>query len=112
MLEKFLLDELLPKSVELQIIVQGRVDKLLGALCDGTKVDLPPSQLKNVIEKACALQRSWKARFGIKYKCIDEDRLTSLRYEGFLHKMLLAHESGDQTTAGKSSPNLHLEIGK
>lgn len=99
-------------SVELDTIVKGRIDKLLGALCDERKTILQESQLKTVVEKASSLLGKWKLRFGIKYKRIEQDRLTSLRHEGYLHKMSLAQEAGQERTAGKSSPNLHLEVGK
>lgn len=112
MLDRFLLDEVPPNAVDLGIITQGRVDKLLGALCDGTHTITEESSLKTVVNKAHNLQRTWKLRLGAKYKSIDEDRLSLLRKEGVLHRRSLDEGLGKKQVLGKHSAIPHLEVGK
>jgi hypothetical protein len=115
MLDRFLEDELKPRAVELNIIIEGQLDKLLEALRGETKYLDNEPQLSDVIGKASILEKKWRVRFDTDYDQIDAARMTSLNEVGALHHIILNERerpNGHRFSISKDIPVEYIEVGK
>ena len=116
MLDRFLSeDKLTPKSVELKVIMEGRVDKLLEALREEITYIAFEPRLEEIVEKASTLEKRWLLRFGSDYDDIDSVRLAALNEVGALHHITLnegERPCGHRFSVSKGTPVEYIEVGK